>query len=192
MKTIQVKPILRYKQVSMPANITILVIDDDPEISELIIDQLKSLGFCGNFFSATNLYESQRILKTNLIDFILSDWHLPDGEGIDLLTAARKSNSYKVVPFVMVTAEVSVDAILKAKQEGISEYLYKPCRLEDLREKVFSAWSNQHTQSFELVKKLTAKNYELEQKIKLLEQKMRELDYEKYFNDFIPLINQAE
>ena len=175
MKTPTLKPILRYKQISMPADITFLVIDDDPEISELIIDQLKYIGFSGHFHSATNLQESQKILKTTLIDFILSDWHLPDGEGIDLLTAARKSNSYKVVPFVMITAEDRVDAILKGKQEGISEYIIKPCTVEELQEKVFMGWSNQHTYSFELVKTLTAKNFELEQRVKELEHKIQKI-----------------
>lgn len=192
MRTPILKPILRFKNISIPADITFLVIDDEQEIAELIIDQLRSFGFCGNFFTANSLIESQQILKHHLVDFILSDWHLPDGEGIDLLTAARKSNSYKVVPFVMVTAEDSVDAILKGKQEGISEYIHKPCTEDELKEKVFFAWSNQHTYSFELVKILTSKNHELENKIKMLEDKIRELSSTDYLYQMPPISNPVE
>jgi DNA-binding response OmpR family regulator len=61
---------------------------------------------------------------------------LPDGEGITLLKAVRKSIKYRHIPFLMVTGHSDVDHMIQCSQQGSSDYLVKPFTKDELVEKL--------------------------------------------------------
>jgi two-component system chemotaxis response regulator CheY len=167
---------LFHNGFSIPKNISFLIIDDEPDITEMIQEELELMGFEGPFTRAHNLDEAQKELRKTKLDYILCDWNLPDGEGIDLLEAARKSNKYGCAPFVMVTGNNNSDDMLKSKYEGISEYVVKPWEHEDFKSKIFFGWAKEKAKSSDIIKELNQKNIELEAKVDELESQVALLE----------------
>jgi two-component system chemotaxis response regulator CheY len=118
----------------------ILVVDDDSIIQEIIIEYLVTFGF-KNFLKAKNGTEAFRYVsdQSQRIDLIISDWDMPETDGITFLKAVRSHKHRFSTPFIMVTAQQTDERtkITSAKQANVNSYIIKPFRGEILREKVF-------------------------------------------------------
>ena len=66
------------------------------------------------------------VLNREKIDFIVSDWNMPQMTGIDLLRKVRASEQFGNIPFLMVTAEAQQENIIEAVQARVSNYIVKP------------------------------------------------------------------
>jgi two-component system, chemotaxis family, chemotaxis protein CheY len=121
------------------AHLTLLIVDDDRMIREIIIEQLRPLGF-QKFIEAENGSEAIKyILDTRYrVDLILCDWEMPKADGLTLLRAVRASRHNSQTPFILVTSQQSQERvkISKAKKHHVDAYIVKPFRSETLREKV--------------------------------------------------------
>ncbi len=131
-------------ETEIKKNLNFLIIEDNTLLSELISEMLSSTGFTGEVYEASNMKEAIKNLDSLEIDYILSDWGLPDGEGINLLSAIRKSPKYSKIPFVMVTGKNDIDSMMKASELKTSEYLVKPFSKEELLEKIEKGWSSEN------------------------------------------------
>lgn len=114
----------------------ILVTDDMMGMRKYVIKQLKSAGF-NNFVEATDGAVAWNILQESEkpIELILSDVNMPNMTGIELLKKVRASEKYKDVPFLLVTAETESKTKEEADSAGVTDYLIKPFKAEDLKEK---------------------------------------------------------
>ncbi|NTV54455.1 MAG: response regulator, partial [Syntrophaceae bacterium] len=77
-----------------------------------------------------------KILKSQPVDFVISDWNMPNMSGLELLKAVRADEELKELPFLMVTAEALKDNIVAAVKAGVSNYIVKPFTAEVLNEKI--------------------------------------------------------
>ena len=91
-----------------------LIIDDEVILNDMLKDFLINLGFTGEIHQAYTIEEAKNELKTQHIDYILSDWNLPDGKGVHLLKAVRKSEKYQDTPFLMISANDDVESMLES------------------------------------------------------------------------------
>lgn len=118
----------------------IMVVDDDTEIRKLLIEYLSHFGF-KNFLEYKNGTEAFRCLsdETQRVDLIISDWEMPQTDGLTLLRAVRAHRFRKDTPFIFVTAQQSFERekIAFAKKYHVDGYIVKPFRNQTLREKVF-------------------------------------------------------
>lgn len=167
---------LAYNGMAVPKNINFLVIEDDPAMGEIIVDELQMMGFEGQIKVSHSLDEAQKELRKDKYDYILCDWNLPDGEGIEMLEAARKSNKYSDTPFVLVTGNDSSADMRKSKYEGVSGYILKPWTPVDFKSKIFLGWMSEKAKSHELMRELVDKNKELSAKVEELEHEVIELN----------------
>jgi phosphate regulon transcriptional regulator PhoB len=102
----------------------ILVIDDEPDITELISYNLKKEGF--QVFSAFNGEEALTRIKEADFDFIVLDLMLPGIQGMELCRILRSDTRTKKIPIIMLTAKgEEVDRILGLEM-GADDYLTKP------------------------------------------------------------------
>jgi two-component system chemotaxis response regulator CheY len=128
-----------------PALVAVLVVDDDEMVRQIIIQQLKGLGF-QRFLEASNGTEAFKFVLDPLIkiDLIICDWEMPKTDGLTLLKAVRTTRSRADIPFIMVTSQQSQERmkITKAKRAQVDAYIVKPFRAETLREKVFQVLSD--------------------------------------------------
>jgi PleD family two-component response regulator len=72
------------------------------------------------------------------IQFIISDWEMADGHGIELLQYVRTMAVFKHIPFLMLTSLGKKELVLKAIQNGVSDFLLKPWEKDILESKLKS------------------------------------------------------
>lgn len=121
----------------MPAdkNLRILVVDDFSTMRKIIKNILRQLGF-NNVCEADDGTTAWETLNRDNIDFIISDWNMPQMTGIELLRKVRASEEYAATPFLMVTAEAQQENIIEAVQAKVSNYIVKPFTPETLGQKI--------------------------------------------------------
>lgn len=115
--------------------IKILVVDDFATMRRIIKNILRELGY-ENIFEADSGISALEILKKENINFIISDWNMPQMSGIELLKAVRNNEVWKDIPFLMVTAEGQKENVLEAAKNKVSNYIVKPFTAEILKEKI--------------------------------------------------------
>ena len=121
--------------MSVNKNLKILIVDDFATMRKVIRNLLKQGGF-ENVVEAEDGAAALKILKSQQVDFIISDWNMPNMSGLELLKAVRADDDLKALPFLMVTAEALKDNVVAAVKAGVSNYIVKPFTAEVLNEKI--------------------------------------------------------
>ncbi len=116
-------------------NIRILVVDDFATMRRIVRNILREIGF-SNFDEAEDGVQALQKLHASPFDFVVSDWNMPNMQGIDLLRAIRADPKLKHIPVLLVTAEAKRENILEAAQAGVNGYIVKPFTPETMREKL--------------------------------------------------------
>ena len=112
-----------------------LVVDDFSTMRRIVRSLLKELGF-NNVEEAEDGVAALTRLKAGGVDFIVSDWNMPNMTGIELLKAIRADDALKGLPLLMITAEAKKENIIEAAQAGASGYIVKPFTAATLEEKL--------------------------------------------------------
>ena len=121
--------------MSVDKNLKILIVDDFATMRKVIRNLLKQGGY-ENIVEAEDGAAALKILKSQPVDFIISDWNMPNMSGLELLKAVRGDDELKALPFLMVTAEALKDNVVAAVKAGVSNYIVKPFTAEVLNEKI--------------------------------------------------------
>ena len=116
-------------------NMRVLVVDDFSTMRRIIKNILRQLGF-NNVVEADDGTTAWDVLNKDKIDFIISDWNMPQMTGIDLLRKVRSSEEFADLPFLMVTAEAQQENIIEAVQAKVSNYIVKPFTAETMKQKI--------------------------------------------------------
>lgn len=121
----------------MPADtsMSVLVVDDFATMRRIISNVLKQLGF-ENILEAEDGTKALQIMETEKVDFVITDWNMPQMSGLDLLKAIRASEDKKDIPVLMVTAEAMQENIMKAAKAGVNNYIIKPFDAKTLSDKI--------------------------------------------------------
>lgn len=107
----------------------ILVVDDEPDIRELLQITLKRMGL--KTATAANLQEAKARLADTAFDLCLTDMKLPDGDGMELIRYIQQH--YAGTPVAMITAFGSMDTAITALKAGAFDFVTKPIELDRLR-----------------------------------------------------------
>lgn len=116
-------------------SIKILVVDDFATMRKVVRNLLKQIGY-ENIVEAEDGVSALKILKSQKIDMIVSDWNMPNMTGLELLKAVRADSELSGTPFLMVTAEALQDNVIAAVRAGVSNYIVKPFTAETLNGKI--------------------------------------------------------
>ena len=121
----------------MPANLQmrILVVDDFATMRRIITNVLRQLGF-ENIIEAEDGARALQIMEAEKIDFVVTDWNMPEMSGLDLLKAIRAKQDKDAMPVLMVTAEALQENIVAAARAGVNNYIVKPFDAKTLAEKI--------------------------------------------------------
>lgn len=122
-----------------------LVVDDDPGMRALVRSQLTNIGY-PNIQEADNgrtaLEKVHEIfLLGDTVDFIVSDWNMPEMSGLEFIENLRKDPAFHKIPCILLTTESSFDGVVRAIQQGVTAYLIKPTTEELLLEKIKAEWT---------------------------------------------------
>ncbi len=113
----------------------ILIVDDFATMRRIVKNILTQLGF-KQFIEADDGAAAWDILQKEKVDFIVSDWNMPNMTGIELLKKVRADERFQELPFLMVTAEAQKENIVEAVKARVSNYIVKPFTPETLSEKI--------------------------------------------------------
>lgn len=116
-------------------NMRFLVVDDFSTMRRMVRNLLKDLGF-NNVEEAEDGQDALNKLRASRFDFVISDWNMPNMDGLQLLTEVRKDAALAKLPVLMVTAEAKKENIIAAAQAGASGYVVKPFTAATLEEKL--------------------------------------------------------
>ncbi len=113
----------------------ILIVDDEPDIRELLEITLTRMG--NVTLTAANLEQAYELLKQHTFELCLTDMRLPDGNGIELVRYINQN--YPETPVAMITAHGNMESAIEALKAGAFDFVSKPVDLQILRNLINSA-----------------------------------------------------
>ncbi len=113
----------------------ILIVDDFPTMRRIIKNLLKDLGF-ENVDEAEDGAMGLEKLRNGNFEFVVSDWNMPNMDGLEMLKSIRADPNLSKLPVLMVTAEAKKENIIAAAQAGANGYVVKPFTAATLEEKL--------------------------------------------------------
>jgi two-component system chemotaxis response regulator CheY len=119
----------------MDKNMKILVVDDFPTMRRIVRNLLKELGY-SNVDEAEDGAAGLARLRGGGFDFVISDWNMPNLDGLSMLQQIRADATLSHLPVLMVTAESKKENIIAAAQAGANGYVVKPFTAATLDEKL--------------------------------------------------------
>lgn len=120
-------------------NTKFLVVDDFSTMRRIVRNLLKELGY-NNVEEAEDGVEALKKLRDGNFEFVVSDWNMPNMDGLTMLQNIRADPKLCNLPVLMVTAEAKKENIIAAAQAKASGYVVKPftsATLEDKLTKIF-------------------------------------------------------
>jgi two-component system, chemotaxis family, chemotaxis protein CheY len=112
-----------------------LVVDDFSTMRRIVRNLLKELGYA-NVDEAEDGVVALQKLNSAAFDFVVTDWNMPNMDGLTLLQTIRRTPQLKHLPVLMITAEAKKENIIAAAQAGASGYIVKPFTAGTLAEKL--------------------------------------------------------
>ena len=119
----------------MDKGMKILVVDDFPTMRRIVRNLLKELGY-SNVDEAEDGQAGLARLRSGTYEFVISDWNMPNLDGLAMLKEIRADAHLTHLPVLMVTAESKKENIIAAAQAGASGYVVKPFTAATLDEKL--------------------------------------------------------
>lgn len=116
-------------------NTKFLVVDDFSTMRRIVRNLLKELGFA-NVDEAEDGVDGLSKLQAGDFDFVVSDWNMPNMDGLEMLKKIREDSKLSKIPVLMVTAEAKKENIIAAAQAGANGYVVKPFTAATLDEKL--------------------------------------------------------
>ena len=118
---------------------TILVVEDLSAVQQFLRETLESKGY--ETLGASNGNKAYEILSTNTnrVNLVLTDYHMPESSGLDLIEKINKNPDLKKIPVIILTAETNPDIIKRAAQIGFKSWIKKPYRSDVLIKEIETA-----------------------------------------------------
>jgi two-component system NtrC family response regulator len=110
-------------------DVKLLVVEDDDSVREFTHSQLVKAGY--KAIAAASVGSALAVLNDTHVDLVISDLHLPDGSGLDLLRNVRSEHPETI--FIVMTAFGTVDTAVQAMKAGAYDYLPKPVHPFELK-----------------------------------------------------------
>lgn len=112
-----------------------LVVDDSPTMRRIVINALKTFGY-NDVIEAGDGQEALEKLRQNKVDFVITDWNMPNMSGLELTKAIRSDAQLQHLPILMVTTRGLKQDIIEALKAKVNNYVVKPFTPQVLKEKL--------------------------------------------------------
>ncbi len=117
------------------ANMKFLVVDDFSTMRRIVRTLLRELGYANVDEAEDGLVALQK-LESGDFDFVVTDWNMPNMDGLTLLRRIRQSPQLEHLPVLMITVDAKKESIIAAAQAGAHGYIVKPFTSATLAEKL--------------------------------------------------------
>ena len=113
----------------------ILAVDDSPTMRRIIVNTLKRAGY-EDVTEASDGKDALAKMKVEQFNFVITDWNMPEMDGLTFVSQIRSQDEFKDMPILMVTTRSVKDDIIEAMKAGVNNYIVKPFTPETLGEKI--------------------------------------------------------
>ena len=120
---------------------SILIVDDSGAVRSVVRKLLTQLGF-QNLDEASDGKAALAKISEKHFGLVISDWNMEPMSGHTLLENVRANKQYADLPFIMMTADPSIEKIVRAKHAGVTCFINKPFRAEELQAKISQTGTN--------------------------------------------------
>jgi two-component system chemotaxis response regulator CheY len=122
-------------------SLKVLVVDDFSTMRRIVKNLLKQIGY-KDIVEAEDGVQALSKLQDGGFGLVVSDWNMPNMDGLEMLQAVRQDPAIKEIPVLMVTAEAEKEKVITAIQAGVNNYVVKPFTGEILKEKLEKIFVN--------------------------------------------------
>ena len=112
-----------------------LVVDDSLTMRRIVVNTLKTLGFSG-IIEAVDGKDAMTKLMSEGADFLITDWNMPEMNGLELTKWVRSTEQFTDLPILMVTTRGNKEDVIEAMRTRVSNYIVKPFTAQGLKEKI--------------------------------------------------------
>ena len=117
---------------------SILVVDDSGAVRSVVRKLLTQLGF-RNLDEASDGEVALAKISERHFGLVIYDWNMEPMSGQVLLERVRANKQYANLPLIMMTAESSIDKVIQARHAGVTCFINKPFRAQELQAKILQA-----------------------------------------------------
>lgn len=115
----------------------ILIVDDSAPMRAVIKKVVKASGFnLSRIFEASNGKEAMEVLDREWLDLVLTDYNMPEMDGLMLLEKMQENESFMSIPVVIITTEGSNQRVEEFMEKGAQAYIKKPFSPEAIKHKL--------------------------------------------------------
>ena len=114
----------------------ILVVDDSSTMRRIIVNTLGRLGYKDVVQGADGVEAWDALQNNPDIGVVITDWNMPNMNGLELVKKIRAEEKYIDVPIIMVTTEGGKAEVITALKAGVNNYIVKPFTPQVLKEKL--------------------------------------------------------
>jgi two-component system, chemotaxis family, chemotaxis protein CheY len=115
----------------------VLIVDDSIPMRAVIKKIIKASGFnVGQLYEAANGMEALKVLNEEWLDLVLTDYNMPEMNGLELVEEMKRDETLKSMPIIMVTTEGSRERVEEFIAKGVMDYIKKPFTPEQIKQKL--------------------------------------------------------
>ncbi len=112
-----------------------LVVDDSQTMRRIVNNALKGIGY-DDIVEAEDGKDALTKLYVDKIDFVITDWNMPNMSGLEFTKAVRSDDQFLNLPILMVTTRGMKEDVMEALQARVNNYVVKPFTPQVLKEKI--------------------------------------------------------
>ncbi|NOX38402.1 MAG: response regulator [Calditrichaeota bacterium] len=112
-----------------------LIVEDSIIVRRILGSVLKKLGVT-HILEAGDGKTAWHYLEREPVDLVITDWNMPEMDGLELVQAIRKHERTSHIPVIMITIRDRQDDVMKAYEYQVNSYIVKPFSLKSLKEKI--------------------------------------------------------
>jgi two-component system chemotaxis response regulator CheY len=113
-----------------------LVADDSPTMRRVIVNALNKIGYDDVIEAEDGKEAYAKLLLDSTIDFVVTDWNMPNLDGLSLVKSLRSNEKFKNIPILMVTTRGNQSDVIDALKAKVNNYVVKPFTPEILKSKI--------------------------------------------------------
>jgi two-component system chemotaxis response regulator CheY len=117
------------------ADIKFLVVDDSLTMRRIVVNALKAQGY-DQVIEASDGKDAVAKLLSEGASFVITDWNMPEMNGLEFAKWLRSNEQYENVPILMITTRGNKDDVIEALKARVNNYIVKPFTPQGLKEKI--------------------------------------------------------
>jgi len=117
------------------ADLKFLVVDDSLTMRRIVVNALKAQGY-ERVTEASDGKDAVARLLSEGADFVITDWNMPEMNGLELTKWVRSNPQFENTPVLMITTRGNKDDVIEALKARVNNYIVKPFTPQGLKEKI--------------------------------------------------------